>query len=109
MEAKQTLFLPADSRSTVVSYLKKYVHEVLVNGLGGLSMPWKSVIMLTDIPDLTIAVYGGCKAIQKQHELLPLKVFRFILNFGLNTNLHVAAKMLLQSFISPFSLHHIVV
>ena len=29
----------ADSRKTVVSYWQKYVHEVLVNRLGGLSLP----------------------------------------------------------------------
>ena len=31
------------SRRAVVSYWRKYVHEVLVNRLGGLSMPRKSV------------------------------------------------------------------
>ena len=30
-----------DSRGTVVSYRRKYVHEVLVNCLGGLSLPRK--------------------------------------------------------------------
>ena len=29
----------ADSRRAVVSYWRKYVHEVLVNRLGGLSLP----------------------------------------------------------------------
>ena len=33
----------------VVSYWRKYVHEVLVNRLGGLSLPRKSVIRLTDL------------------------------------------------------------
>ena len=28
----------ADSRSVVVSYLRKYAHDVLVNRLGGLSL-----------------------------------------------------------------------
>ena len=36
----------ADSRGTVVSYWRKYVHEVLVNRLGGLSLPRKSVVRL---------------------------------------------------------------
>ena len=31
----------ADSRWAVVSYWQKYVHEGLVNGLGGLSLPRK--------------------------------------------------------------------
>ena len=33
----------ADSRGTVVSYWRKYVTEVMVNRLGGLSLPRKSV------------------------------------------------------------------
>ena len=32
----------ADSRGAVVSYWQKYVHEVLVNRLGGLNLPRKS-------------------------------------------------------------------
>ena len=32
----------ADSRRAVVSYRRKYAHEVLVNRLGGLSLPRKS-------------------------------------------------------------------
>ena len=38
-----------------------YVHEVLVNRLGGLSLPRKSVVRLTDHPDMTLDVYGGRK------------------------------------------------
>ena len=34
--------------------LAKYVHEVLVNRLGGLSLPRKSVVRLTDRPDMTL-------------------------------------------------------
>ena len=49
------------SRRAVVSYWRKYVHEVLVNRLGGLSLPWKSVIRLTDRPDMTLDVYRGRK------------------------------------------------
>ena len=45
----------------VVSYWQKYVHEVLVNCLGGLSMPRKSVVRLTDCPDMTLDVYHGHK------------------------------------------------
>ena len=43
----------ADSRGAVVSYWRKYVHEVLVNRLGGLSLPRKSMVRLTDRPDMT--------------------------------------------------------
>ena len=46
----------ADSRRAVVSYWRKYLHEVLVKCLGGLSLPRKSVVRLTDHPDMTIAV-----------------------------------------------------
>ena len=45
------------SRRAVVSYWRKNVHEVLVNRLGGLSLPRKSVIRLTDCPDMTLDVY----------------------------------------------------
>ena len=44
----------ADSRRAVVSYWGKYVHEVLVNRLGGLSLPRKNVVRITDRPDMTI-------------------------------------------------------
>ena len=47
---------PADSRKAVVSYWRKYVHEMLVNRLGCLSLPRKSVVKLTDRPDFTVDV-----------------------------------------------------
>ena len=57
----------AFSRRAVVSYWRKYVHEVLVNCSGGLSLPRKSVVRLTDRPDMTLDVYRGRKAtIQQQ-------------------------------------------
>ena len=37
------------------------MHEVLVNGLGGLSLPRKSLVRLTDRPDMTLDVYRGSK------------------------------------------------
>ena len=36
-----------------MSNCRKYVHEVLVNRLGDLSLPIKSVARLTDRPDMT--------------------------------------------------------
>ena len=48
-----------DSRRVVVSYWRKYGHLVLVNRLGGLSLPGKSVVRLTDRLDMTIAAYCG--------------------------------------------------
>ena len=43
-----------------------YVHEVLVNRLGGLSLPRKSVVRLTDRPDMTLDVYRGRKTTKQQ-------------------------------------------
>ena len=37
------------------------MHEVLGNRLGGLSLPRKSEVRLTDCPDMTLDVYRGCK------------------------------------------------
>ena len=37
------------------------MHGVLVNRLGGLSLPRKSVVRLTDRPDMTLDVYRGRK------------------------------------------------
>ena len=56
----------AFSRRAVVSYWRKYVHEVLVNRLGGLSLPRKSVVRLTDRPDMTLDVYCGHKTTNQQ-------------------------------------------
>ena len=55
----------AFSRRAVVSYWRKYVHEVLVNRLG-LSLPRKSVVRLTDRPDITLDVYRGRKTTKQQ-------------------------------------------
>ena len=52
----------------VVSYWRKYVREVLVNRLGGLSPPRKSVVRLTDRPDMTLDVYCGRKTTMQQQQ-----------------------------------------
>ena len=44
-----------DSRMVAVSYKRKYVHEILVNYLVKLAQE-KSVVRLTDHPNMTIAV-----------------------------------------------------
>ena len=44
------------------------MHEVLVNRLGGLSLPRKSVVRLTDRPDMTLDVYRGRKTTNQQLE-----------------------------------------
>ena len=43
------------------------MHEVLVNRLGGLSLPRKSVVRLTDRPDMTLDVYRGRKTTKQQN------------------------------------------
>ena len=60
----------AFSRRTVVSYWQKYVQEVLVNRLGGLSLPRKSVVRLTDRPHMTLDVYCGRKTTIQQQQYL---------------------------------------
>ena len=45
------------------------MHKVLVNRLGGLSLPRKSVVRLTDRPDMTLDVYRGRKTTIQQQQL----------------------------------------
>ena len=47
-------------------YWQKYVHKVLINRLVGLSLPRKSVVRLTDRPDMALDVTRGRKATQQQ-------------------------------------------
>ena len=51
------------------------MHEVLVNRLGGLSLPRKSVVRLTDRPDMTLDVYRGRKTTMQQYYDNPLSVY----------------------------------
>ena len=44
------------------------MHEVLVNRLGGLSLPRKSVVRLIDRPDMTLDVYRGRKTTMQQQQ-----------------------------------------
>ena len=44
------------------------MHEVLVNRLGGLSLPRKSVVRLTDRPNMTLDVYRGRKTTMQHKE-----------------------------------------
>ena len=50
------------------------MHLVLVNHLGSLSLSRDGVARLNDHPDMTIAVYHGCKATKQQQylALIPL-------------------------------------
>ena len=42
------------------------MYEVLVNRLGGLSLLRKSVVRLTDRPNMTLDVFQGCKTTTQQ-------------------------------------------
>ena len=53
------------------------MHEVLVNRLGGLSLPRKSVVRLTDRPDMTLDVYRGRKTKKKKKININLHEFFF--------------------------------
>ena len=50
------------------------MHVVLVNRLGGLSLPRKSVVRLTDRPDMTLDVYRGRKTTVQHYK----KFFLFL-------------------------------
>ena len=49
------------------------MHEVLVNRLGGLSLPRKSVVRLTDRPDMTLDVYRGRKTTKQLKQPITLE------------------------------------
>ena len=53
------------------------MHEVLVNRLGGLSLPRKSVVRLTDRPDMTLDVYRGRKTTKQQQQYLIAHITLF--------------------------------
>ena len=55
------------------------MHEVLVNRLGGLSLPRKSVVRLTDRPDMTLDVYRGRKTTMQKKKGVPQCKFEQIL------------------------------
>ena len=53
------------------------MNEVLVNRLGGLSLPRKSV-RLTDCPDMTLDVYRGRKTTIQQYNTKSNKLFVYL-------------------------------
>ena len=75
----------AFSRRAVVSYWRKYVHEVLDNRLRGLSLSRKNVVRLTDRPDMTLDVYRGCKTTlqQQRHQRIYNGTFLTVRNIYL--------------------------
>ena len=64
------------------------MHEVLVNRLGGLSLPRKSVIRLTDRPDMTLDVYRGRKTTMQQQQQPVTKIAEFANSVDLDEVAH---------------------
>ena len=56
VEVLDSIFPSANSRRAVVSYLRKYMHLVLVKRLGGLSLLRYSVVRLTGRSDMVIPI-----------------------------------------------------
>ena len=73
------------------------MHEVLVNRLGGLSLPRKSVVRLTDRPDMILDVYRGRKTIKK------LQLQRYL--FGVCFVYFIFAILKLVNFVSLEIIH----
>ena len=75
------------------------MHEVLFNRLGGLSLPRKSVVRLTDRPDMTLDVYRGRKTtIQQQQQVYT--------NMHRSSPMHVIAALeQLEREIDAYLLH----
>ena len=63
------LWLIQEGQLSVTGKSTLYVHEVLVNRLGGLSLPRKSVVRLIDRPHMTLDVYLGRKTTIQQQQL----------------------------------------
>ena len=66
------------------------MHEVLVNRLGGLSLPRESVVRLTDRPDMTLDVYRGRKTTMQHVRLYQVLIasmarraikYKYVTNF----------------------------
>ena len=61
------------------------MHKVLINRLGGLSLPRKSVVKLTDRPDMTLDVYRGRKTTTQQQQFLNIETNTCMYMSGTNT------------------------
>ena len=76
------------------------MHEELVNCLGGLSLPRKSVVRLTDHPDMTLDVYRGRKTTMQQSICSKWKTYYFHVSQYLSTLRCVYAQLNIDKFIS---------
>ena len=88
-------------KKAVVSFWRKYVHEVLVNRLGGLSQPMKSVVRLTDRPDMTLDVHCGRKTTMQQIEGISKSILlNSILNYAILSISNVRNVMIWHSLVA---------
>ena len=69
------------------------MHEVLVNRLGGLSLPRKSVVRLTDRPDMTLDVYRGRRTTMQQMQHLFPRIGLDETNFSTKMSFKVYQKL----------------
>ena len=76
------------------------MHKVLVNHLGGLSLPRKSVVRLTDCPDMTLDVYRGRNTTiqQQQPNILICLVEKMGEAFALQKLLTFSQQKILEFF-----------
>ena len=78
------------------------MHEVLVNRLGGLNLPRKSVVRLTDRLDMTLDVYRGRKTtIQQRYYYMTFSVAAIVcrcFEIKKNCNISTAEAYALMSY-----------
>ena len=82
------------------------MHEVLVNRLGGLSLPRKSVVRLTDRPDMTLDVYRGHKTtIQHRDKITPFSIMELDKNHHSVALTNIRRRLIgyLQKFATVYS------
>ena len=79
------------------------MHGVLVNRLGGLSLPRKSVVRLTDRPDMTLDVYRGRKTTMQQKDSFKMieKSNREVRQYSTNSVCHLKAHV--DTHVKPVS------
>ena len=55
------------------------MHKVLVNRLGGLSLPGKSVIRLSDRPNITTAVYNNTTKTDRLEQTVQIQMRQLLM------------------------------
>ena len=78
------------------------MHEVLVNRLGGLSLPRKSVVRLTDRPDMTLDAYRGRKTTKQQKKSFKLLSHEVLLEecFAMDTLIKCFVSLISVNFLN---------